>query len=65
MTIQELAIYHQLRAQMHARQAMWSHIGNNNRVHHDVARHHQRMADFHHERAWVFLLSLLLRDPII
>jgi hypothetical protein len=31
----------------------------------EQALHHQSMAKFHAERAWVGLLSLLLIDPII
>jgi hypothetical protein len=28
-------------------------------------RHHQWLASIHHERAFIYLTSLLLKDPII
>ena len=66
-TLREQAIAHQKEAALHAKQAMWLHVGDyaNKRFHLDTARHHQWMARHHAECAWRCLLALLLREPII
>lgn len=69
MNIEAQACHHQREAAHHALQAhnarscMW--VTPRREHYRNLAVHHQSMARFHHERAWMFLLSLLLRDPII
>lgn len=61
MTIEEHAAFHQRQAAHdHKVAAAALDCG-----YLDEARHHQWLAQLHHERAWMFLVSLLMRDPII
>lgn len=61
-------LLHQRKAREHsneAQHAVRAMLVANRETYRDEALHHQSMARFHAERAWVGLLSLLLIDPII